>query len=75
MYRRISPTKIRQRRGERSRKSVVERVGFKISEQELYYYEKEFGGYKPSEQKLAYLLKALDCNFDDISEPVELSIV
>jgi len=72
MYRTISPTKIKNRRGEQTRKAVVERIGFVISEQELFSYEK--GDYKPSQKKLPYLLQALDCTFDDISEPYELAV-
>lgn len=74
MYRVISPSKIRALRGTATRRSIVERAGDVISEQELYAYEKETGGYKPSDKKLPYLLKALDCSFEDISEPVDLSV-
>lgn len=70
MYRVVSPNKIVARRGGKSRRAIIERVDKKISEQELYSYEK--GLYRPSDTKLAYLLKALDCSFEDISEPVDL---
>lgn len=70
MYRAISPDKVRATRGTKTRKAVVEKIDFAVSEQELYAYEK--GDYRPSDKKLAYLLKALDCTFEDISEPVDL---
>lgn len=73
MYRVIDPSKIRQIRGNRTRKDVLGRIDFQISQQELYAYE--LGKYRPSEKKLPYLLKALNCTYEDITRPVEVSVV
>ncbi len=70
MYRRISPQKIKAVRGKQTRKSIVERINYFVTAQELYAYEK--GKYRPSDKKLAYLIKALECSYEDISEPHEL---
>jgi hypothetical protein len=70
MYREISPKKIRLRRGDRTRMEVVTRTNGKLSEQDLYAYE--HGKWKPSPSKLAYLLAALECGYDEVSEPVDL---
>ncbi len=72
MYRIISPTKITKKRGEQTRRAVVAKVDFVISEQELFAYEN--GLYKPSSKKLPYLLKALNASFEEISEPVDLAL-
>lgn len=72
MYRRLSPKKIKDLRGTRTRRKVVSVVE-NLSEQELYYYEK--GAYKPSEDKLRLLLKALNCTWEDVSEPVDLQTI
>jgi len=70
MYRVISPTKIVAQRGGKTRRAVIERIDKRLTEQELFAYEK--GIYRPSEKKLGLLLQALDCSFEDISEPKEL---
>jgi hypothetical protein len=69
MYREISPAKIIAKRGQRSRSEVVKDID-KLTEQDLYGYEK--GLWKPSKDKLPFLLKALEATYDEISEPVEL---
>ncbi len=71
MYRRISPDRIKEIRGDRTRRAVIEPVRDNLTEQELMAYEK--GLYRPSEKKLPYLLKGLGCSYDDISFPVELA--
>lgn len=73
MYREISPQKIIEKRGRRTRREVLKKINFVITEQELYAYENSV--YKPGRKKLPYLLKALDCTFDEISEPVQLAAV
>lgn len=70
MYRVISPKKILERRGSQTRKVISDRSDGKISEQELYAYEN--GVYRPSDKKLPFLLKGLNCLYEDITEPVEL---
>jgi hypothetical protein len=72
MYREISPTKLLARRGERPRSEIVSRANGKLTEQDLYSYET--GKWKPSPKKLPYLLAALECGYDEVSEPVELSL-
>lgn len=72
MYREIIPAKIEAARGKRSRKSIAESVGNRVTEMDIYSYEK--GKHRPSRQKLAPLLQGLGVKFDDISEPVELAL-
>lgn len=76
MYRKFSPKKVRERRGQETRKVVIARVPGKISESELAAYEKERaeGGYRPSDEKMLHLLHALNCTYDDISEPISLGM-
>lgn len=71
MYRRINPTKIAKCRGNRTRKEIADRTKGIISEQQIGQYEK--GNYKPSERTLPYLLPALGCTYDDITDPVEFA--
>lgn len=73
MYRVISPAKIIKKRGTRSRREIAESVGNKVTEQDLYSYET--GKWKPSDKKVPHLLLALECDYEDISEPVELARV
>lgn len=72
MYREISAAKIREKRGERSRKAVVEAVDNQVTEQDLWAYENK--KWKPSKEKLKHLLVALNATYDEISEPVELAL-
>jgi hypothetical protein len=76
MYRKFSPQKVRQRRGTETRKAVIARANGKISESELaaYEHERADGGYRPSDEKMLYLLQALNCTYDDISEPLSLEM-
>ena len=73
MYRTISPNKIAEKRGNQTRRAIVEKVNFVITEQELFAYEND--KYKPSAKKLPYLLKALNATFEEISDPVDLALV
>lgn len=72
MFREIDPNKLLKKRGTRSRREVAAAAGFKVTEQDIYCYEK--GLHKPSTKKLPYLLKGLDTTFEEVSEPVELSL-
>lgn len=72
MFRVIKPEKILEKRGSRTRKAIAELVDNKLTEMDLYGYEK--GKWSPSQEKLKYLLKALDTTFDEISEPVDLAL-
>lgn len=72
MYRRINPTKITEKRGNRTRKLIAELSDGRISEQQIGQYEK--GSYRPSEESLLFLLNALGCTYEDISDEVELAI-
>lgn len=77
MYRKFSPAKVRALRGSRTRKELLANINGVIGETELAAYEspKEKGGYRPSDIKMLHLLKALDCGYDDISEPITLESV
>lgn len=70
MYREISPAKLIEKRGSRSRKEIEMASGRQITEQDLYGYE--LGKWKPSPKKLPHLLQALGATYDEVSEPVEL---
>lgn len=69
MYRVISPKKLIAKRGSRTRKEIISAAPG-LSEMDLYSYEK--GKHRPSDKKLGALLTALNCDWNDISEPVEL---
>lgn len=70
MYRRINKDKVRERRGARTRRAVLEPINYAIGISELQSIEN--GTHRPSEQKLSFLLTALGCEYDDISDPVDL---
>ncbi len=70
MLRIIQPQKLKARRGKRPRREIAKLTNFTVTEQDLYSYEK--GLHKPSIQKLVPLLQALNCDFEDISEPIEV---
>lgn len=72
MYRKFSPTKVRERRGAETRKAVIARADGKISESELAAYE--YGSYRPSDEKIVHLLKALNCSWEDVSEPLSVEM-
>jgi hypothetical protein len=71
MYRVISPKKLIEKRAARPRSEIVALSFGMLSEQDLYSYEK--GLHRPSDKKLPYLLKALNCTYEQITEPVELT--
>lgn len=70
MYRVISPKKLKEKRAGRTRKEIIQSAPGGLSEMDLYSYEK--GLHRPSDKKLGALLTALNCDWNDISEPVEL---
>lgn len=72
MYREIVPSKLIAKRGNRPRRELAESVNKKVTEQDIYAYEKAIS--RPSPKKLPYLLQALGATYDEISEPVDLGI-
>lgn len=72
MYREINPDKLIAARGKRSRGSLSRSVDKAITTQDIYCYE--IGRHRPSPKKLPYLLKALGVTFDDVSDPVDMSV-
>jgi transcriptional regulator with XRE-family HTH domain len=64
--------KIRAKRGNRPRREIAAAVDYKVTEQDIYGYEK--GIARPSPKKLPYLLQALGATFDEVSEAVDLGI-
>lgn len=73
MYRKFSPKKVKSARGDETLKAVTDRTGGKIIVSELSSYER--GVYRPSDEKMAHLLKALNCTWEDISEPYSAETV
>lgn len=70
MYRVFSPKKLVKKRGGLTRPEVARRSGGVLNEQDIYAYEQ--GKYRPSDRKLAGLMKAFGCSWDDLSEPKKL---
>lgn len=73
MYREIKGYLIKQQRGKRSLQAVADASGNAFSDVTLRAWERE--EWKPSKENLGHLLKALECGYDDISEPVDLITV
>lgn len=71
-YKRIVGNKIKTRRGDRSMRELVALGGSRFSPAALYKWENDKA--QPTNDKLPYLLKALDCSLDDISETFTLAI-
>ena len=72
MIRVIKPELLLQQRGDRTRKQIADQTGFKVTQQDIYAYEK--GVNYPSLKKLPFLLNALGCTFEDVSEPLDMGI-
>lgn len=72
MFRVIKGNKIKQTRGERSLREIASASNGAFSDVSLYEWEKE--SYRPSEQKIPALLAALNCQFEDISDPFEVKL-
>jgi hypothetical protein len=64
----IDAAKLRQARGPRTRRQVVEAAGNKFSEQQLYGWEK--GEFRPRPEVVPALLKGLNVSFDQIASPL-----
>ena len=58
-------------RGERSRRAIATASNGVFSDISLLSWENE--DYKPKDDKLPVLLRALGCSFDDISDEVDLN--
>lgn len=69
MYRIISGEKIKKLRGGRSLEQVAEAAGNVFTRVALHQWEK--GGQKPRDRNLTALMAALNCQWEDISEPYE----
>jgi transcriptional regulator with XRE-family HTH domain len=71
-FRTVKGELIRKKRGERSLKEIAELSGNKFTRGAIFQWEK--GDYKPTDDNIPYLLKALDCSYEDISEPVDMAV-
>jgi len=71
MYRKISGQKIKEQRGNRSMLDIVREADNKFTRPALSYWEADKR--TPSLELLPYLLKGLGCEFEDITESVDLS--
>jgi len=71
-YRVIMGSKIKQQRGSRSIRDVVRSAQKQFSIGAFHKWEN--GVCRPTDQKLPYLLAALGCDFEDISEPKSLAL-
>lgn len=72
MFRVIKGEKIKQKRGERSLREVAAASNGAFSDVSLYEWEKD--SYKPKDDKIPALLTALNCSYEEISEPVEIAL-
>lgn len=72
MYRVFSPKKLVKKRGTRTRGEIAKLSGDLVTEQDIYNYER--GKCKPSDPKLAGLIRAFGCTWDDLSEPKKLTV-
>lgn len=72
MFRVINGKKIKTQRGNRSLREIAEASGKLFTDAALSEWEN--GAYKPKDDKIPALLKALGCSFEDISEPVDVSL-
>lgn len=72
MFRIIKGELIRKKRGERSLREVAAASNGAFSDVSLYEWEK--GSYKPKVEKVPALLAALNCGYEEISEPVEIAL-
>lgn len=71
-YRVINGHKIREQRGSRSIRDVVKAQPNQFSVGALHKWET--GKCRPTDEKLPYLLAALGCDYEDISEPKSLAL-
>ncbi len=66
MFRVINGSKIKKQRGKRSLAEIATASGNKFTDVALLSWEKE--EYKPKDDKVPFLLSALGCSYEDISE-------
>lgn len=72
-FRRIIPAKIKAARGTRSLREVAARSGGAFTFGALWQWEND--GVKPTDDNVIQLLQALGCQYEDISEPVQIEAV
>lgn len=65
----LDPNKLKEARGQRTLKEVVDASGRKFSFQQLSAWEA--GHYKPRNEVLPFLVKALGVKWSDISTPID----
>lgn len=70
----INPKKLVEKRGNRSRREIVELSGGRINEMNLSYWERETKGWQPSLSKLKVLLEVLPASIEEITDPIDLSV-
>lgn len=70
MLRTIKGEKIRKMRGERSLRAIAAASNGVFSDISLLGWEKE--DYEPRKEKIPVLLRVLGCDYEDITEAVEL---
>ncbi len=71
-FRKINGKLIKHIRGSRSLKEIADLSGNKFTRGALFQWES--GDYKPTDENVPYLLKALNCDYEEISEPVEIAV-
>lgn len=71
-YRIIKGDKIKEQRGGRSVRDIAREADGRFCIAALSKWER--GVCQPTLEKLPYLLKALGCGYEDISEPVSLAL-
>lgn len=67
----LDPEKLKQARGHRTLREVVEAAGNVFTEQQLSAWEK--GKYRPRPENLPALLKGLGVTFSEIAQPLSLA--
>jgi hypothetical protein len=70
MFRKIDGKLIEIRRGERSLQEIADRASGAFTKTALFFWEK--GTYKPTDDNIMALVKALNCSYDEISVPVDV---
>jgi transcriptional regulator with XRE-family HTH domain len=76
-FRVVNPNKIRKMRKGRSLGQIAQASGGAFTRSALWMWEQMEGRHAttPTPEKIPFLLKALECEWDDISEPVKLETV
>jgi transcriptional regulator with XRE-family HTH domain len=73
-FRRVQADKLRRVRGGRSLQDVARASGGAFSRGLLWQWENSYKNAEPSNDKIPALLLALECSFEDISEPVDVAV-